>query len=214
MWTSRRTLGHILFSPLLYTGAETEAQGGKVTHSTSHCDLEPIKVSTFSQPETSSWVWHYLPCLSNVQFYSKDLNIKVLLLRIRSISPSVARAHHSKGCHLKGWGDWRGVPWNTGSSLHNKTVPQVPSSTSKAPSGLSHFITAKTLGETEETLELKGNLKTMNPISLVDRWGSEESESLTDFWVTQLVTVKLLRHCFHDNEFPSSDFDFVIAIAN
>lgn len=123
---------------------------------------------TFSQPETSFWVWHYLPCLSNVQFYSKDLSINVLLLRIRNNFSLRCKSSSLTGMS---WAEeTEGVCPGTQEALFTtKLFHQVSSSAWKTPSGLSHFISAKAPGETEETLELKGNLKTISTIFLVYR---------------------------------------------
>lgn len=128
-------------------------------------------IPTFNQPETSFWVCHYLPCLSNAQIYSKDLNIKILLLRIKNNFSLCCMSSSLKG--MSGAEETEGVcPGTQGALLTAKLFHQVSSSAQKTPSGLSWCLSAKAPDETEETLELKGNLKTINTIFLVYRWSS------------------------------------------
>ena len=151
----KKTSGNILSSPLLFIEAETEAQWGRVTHARLHSDLEPL---THTQSTCESlWVWHYLPCMGIVQSQSKELSMKVFLLRHRKYFSFCCK--NSSLTRMSWAEETEGVYAGTQKVLFTtKLFHWASSSASEAPSELSHLISAKVPGETKETLELKRNL--------------------------------------------------------
>lgn len=116
----------------------------RVTHPRSHRDSEPL---TFCQPvKTSRHAITYLVWLMfNIR--ARSWTWRVFSLGTGNISPSVARTLHSNRC-----------PGLREALFTAKPFHWASFSALKAPSELIHFISAKAPGETDEMLELKGNL--------------------------------------------------------
>lgn len=83
--------------------------------------------------------------------------MKIILFRLRKNLFLCCKSSSLKGMTCTE--ETEGVCTGTQEALFiTKLFHQALSSALKAPSGLSHFISAKASGETEETLERKGNL--------------------------------------------------------